>query len=44
MLKVCVYKETGNGRLGGHHTEFAFTGLPGVEVAALADSNPVQFA
>ena len=40
MLKVCVYKETGNGRLGGHHTEFAFTGLPGVEVAALADSNP----
>ena len=40
MLKVCVYKETGNGRLGGHNTEFAFTGLPGVEIAALADSNP----
>jgi len=40
MLKVCICQETGNGRLGGHFTQYAFTGLPGVEIAALADSNP----
>ncbi|MCR4572228.1 MAG: Gfo/Idh/MocA family oxidoreductase [Lentisphaeria bacterium] len=40
MLKVCINYETGGGRKGGHFTHFAFTGLPGVEIAALADSNP----
>ena len=39
MLKVCISHDTG-GRKGGHLTEYAFTGLPGVEVAALADANP----
>jgi len=39
MLKVCISHDTG-GRKGGHLTEYAFTGLPGVEVAALADVNP----
>ena len=38
-LKVCISRDTG-GRKGGHLTEYAFTGLPGVEVAALADANP----
>ena len=40
MLKVCISYETGNGRRGGHFTHCSFTGLPGVEIAALADSNP----
>jgi len=40
MLKVCINRPTGGGRLGGHCTHFAFTGLPGVEIAALADANP----
>ena len=40
MLKVCINRQTGNGRLGGHNTHFAFAGLPGVEIAALADANP----
>ena len=39
MLKVCISHDTG-GRKGGHLTEYAFTGLPGVEIAALADVNP----
>ena len=39
MLKVCICHDTG-GRKGGHLTEYAFTGLPGVEVAALSDVNP----
>ena len=39
MIKVCINKDTGSGRLGGHCTEFAFTGLPDVEFAALSDSN-----
>ena len=44
MLKVCISYETGGGRLGGHFTQYAFTGLPGVEIAALADSNPAAEA
>ena len=40
MLKICINYETGGGRRGGHFTHFSFTGLPGVEIAALADSNP----
>lgn len=40
MPKVCISYETGGGRRGGHFTHYAFTGLPGVEIAALADSNP----
>ena len=40
MLKVCISRDTGGGRRGGHFTHYAFTGLPGVEIAALADSNP----
>lgn len=40
MKKVCIVHETGSGRLAGHYTEFAFTGLPGVEIAALSDPNP----
>ena len=40
MKKVCIDFETGNGRIEGHKTQFAFTGLPGVEIAALSDSNP----
>lgn len=40
MLKVCIDRQTGNGRMGGHCTHFAFTGLPGVEIAAMADANP----
>ena len=40
MLKVCISYETGGGRRGGHFTHYSFTGLPGVEVSALADSNP----
>ena len=39
MLKVCINRQTGNGRLGGHHTDFAFTGLAGVKISALADAN-----
>ena len=39
MRKVCISYETGGGRLGGHYTEYAFCGLPGVEIAALADAN-----
>ena len=39
MLKVCISHDTG-GRRGGHLTEYAFTGLPGVEVSALSDVNP----
>jgi predicted dehydrogenase len=39
MKKVCIVYETGNGRLAGHYTQFAFSGLPGVEIAALADGN-----
>lgn len=37
MKKVCIVYETGNGRLAGHYTQFAFSGLRGVEIAALAD-------
>ena len=40
MKKVCISYDTGHGRLGGHFAQFSFTGLPGVEIAALADSNP----
>ena len=40
MLKVCISYETGGGRFGGHYTHYSFNGLPGVEIAALADSNP----
>ena len=40
MKKVCISYETGGGRRGGHFTHYSFTGLPGVEIAALADSNP----
>ena len=40
MLKVCINRQTGGGRRGGHHTHFAFTGVPGVEIAALADADP----
>ena len=40
MKKVCIVYETGAGRLPGHYTQFAFTGLPEVQIAALADSNP----
>ena len=40
MLKVCISRDTGGGRRGGHFTHYSFTGLPGVEIAALADSNP----
>lgn len=39
MKKICICHETGEGRLGGHFTQFAFKGLPGVEIAALCDSN-----
>ena len=40
MLKVCISYDTGGNRRGGHFTHYSFTGLPGVEIAALADSNP----
>ena len=40
MKKVCISYDTGGGRRGGHFTQYSFTGLPGVEIAALADSNP----
>ena len=40
MKKVCISYDTGGGRRGGHFTHYSFTGLPGVEIAALADSNP----
>ena len=40
MKKVCISYDTGGGRRGGHYTHYSFTGLPGVEIAALADSNP----
>ncbi|MBN2642078.1 MAG: Gfo/Idh/MocA family oxidoreductase [Victivallales bacterium] len=39
MMKVCIIHETGNKRLGGHFIENSFTGLPGVNIAAYADSN-----
>ena len=39
MKKVCIVFDTGDGRRGGHFTEYAFCGLPGVEIAALADRN-----
>lgn len=39
MLKVCICHDTG-GRKGGHLAEYAFSGLPGVEIAALSDVNP----
>ena len=40
MMKVCISYDTGGNRRGGHFTHYSFTGLPGVEIAALADSNP----
>ena len=40
MKKICISYDTGGGRRGGHYTHYSFTGLPGVEIAALADSNP----
>ena len=40
MLKVCINRQTGGRRRDGHHTHYAFTGLPGVDIAALADANP----
>ena len=40
MLKVCINRQTGGDRRGGHYTHYAFTGLPGVDIAALADANP----
>ena len=40
MWKVCISYDTGGNRRGGHFTHYSFTGLPGVEIAALADSNP----
>ena len=40
MLKVCICRDTGAGRRGGHFTHCAFTGLPGVEITGFADSNP----
>ena len=39
MKKVCIIYHTGGGRLGGHFTHLAFTGLPGVTIAALCDAN-----
>lgn len=39
MSRVCISYDTGNGRLGGHHTHLSFCGLPGVEIAALANAN-----
>ena len=40
MLKVCICRDTGGGRRGGHYTHYAFTGLPGVEITGFADTNP----
>ena len=40
MWKICINRDTGNGRLGGHCTESSFTGLPDVEIAAISDTNP----
>ncbi|MBR2426073.1 MAG: Gfo/Idh/MocA family oxidoreductase [Lentisphaeria bacterium] len=40
MWKICINYDTGGGRLGGHCTQAAFTGLPGVEIAAMSDVNP----
>lgn len=40
MKKVCIVCDTGAGRLGGHYTQYAFCGLPGVEICALSDANP----
>lgn len=39
MKKVCIIYHTGGGRLGGHYTHLSFTGLPGVDIAALCDAN-----
>ena len=39
MKKVCIVFDTGDGRRGGHFTEYAFCGLPGADIAALADRN-----
>jgi hypothetical protein len=40
LKKVGISYEAGGGRLEGHYTHYSFTGLPGVEIAALADSHP----
>ena len=40
MWKICINHDTCSGRLGGHCTEAAFSGLPGVEIAAMSDVNP----
>lgn len=39
MKRVCVTYDTGDGRLGGHFTEYSFCGLPGVEIVAMSDVN-----
>ena len=36
-LHSCIVFDTGDGRRGGHFTEYAFCGLPGIDLAALAD-------
>lgn len=40
MKRVVIINDTSKPGLGGHCTQCAFNGLPGVEIAALADSNP----
>ena len=39
MKKVCIVCDSGSGRLGGHCTQYAFCGLPGVKICALSDAN-----
>ena len=39
MLKVCISRDTGGGRRGGHFTHYAFTGLPGVKTLHAPSSN-----
>lgn len=40
MKRVAIINDTSKVGLGGHCTQSAFNGLPGVEVTALADPNP----
>ncbi len=39
MIRVGIVYDTANKGLGGHGLHLAFTGLPGVRIAALTDSN-----
>ena len=44
MKRIGIVYDTSIAGRGGHGTHYAFKGLPGVEIAALADSNNKNLA